>query len=285
MISGTRFQLLAQINRQTQLGRDIARGQVEIATGKRILNPSDDPVAAALVSDLARAQANEAAWMRNLDLAQTLAERADTALTAVGRQIGRATELLVAASSGTLSDENRAVIAQELRSIATDIATLADTRDPQGYALFRTDAALEMPISADSTLAPVATREAVFGGISTDNGPADLVSIINNAANAISEPDPALRRAAVDSSLDAMTNATNHIAAAHGEQGVRANRIERIQEQLKLSAVQLEEQKGTLEGANLPEVIARLQAKQLSLQAAQSVLVRVGQNSLFDLIR
>ena len=285
MISGTRYRLTAEINRQAQLGREIARTQVEIATGKRILAPSDDPTGAAQVSQLARAQAQEAAWIRNLEVAASLSDRADNTLAAVAANVDRASELMVAAANQTLSAENRATIALELRSIAIDIATLADSRDPRGGALFSTGAALEMPVSAGGDLAPVASRAEVFGNIATSGGPLDLVTIINNAATAIVEPDPTLRRAAIDVSLGAVANAVDHVAGQRALQGVRGNRIDRLREQLGESAIGIEEQKGAIEGVDLSEAIARLKSKQLSLEAAQAVLGRVGQSSLFDLLR
>lgn len=285
MISGTRYRLTAEINRQAQLGREIARAQVEIATGKRILAPSDDPTGAAQVSALARAQAQEAAWIRNLDLAGSLSDRADNTLTAVAANVDRASELMVAAANQTLSAENRATIALELRSIAVDIGALADSRDPRGNALFSTGPALEIPVSAGGNLAPVASRAEVFGNIVTSGGPLDLVTIINNAATAIVEPDPTLRRAAIDASLGAVANAVDHVAGQRAQQGVRGNRIDRLREQLGESAIGIEEQKGAIEGVDLSEAIARLKSKQLSLEAAQAVLARVGQSSLFDLLR
>jgi flagellar hook-associated protein 3 FlgL len=285
MISGTRYRLTAEINRQVNLARDIARTQVEIATGKRIQTPSDDPTGAALVSDLARAQAQEAAWMRNLDVAGALSDRADNALKAVAANVDRANELMVAAASETLSAENRATIALELRAIAVDIAALADSRDPRGGELFRTDAALEIPVGAGGNLAPVGSRAEVFGNIATAGGPLDLVTIINNAAAAIVEPDPMLRRAATDASLAAVGAANDHVAAVRADQGVRGSRIDRLREEFEQSALLLDEQKGAIEGVDLTEAIARLQSKQLSLQAAQAVLARVSQSSLFDQLR
>lgn len=281
----TRYRLSAEINRQAQLARDIARAQIEITTGKRLQAPSDDPTASAQISGLARAQAEEATWLRNLDASRALADRADTALTSVAAKLDRVTELLVAGASDTLSNENRAIIADELRGIAVDVATLANSRDPRGGELFSTGAALEIPVSAGATVIPVASRADVFGNIATSGGPMDLVSIINAAAAAMVEPDPALRRAATAASVAATTVAVDHIAAARGEQGVRGNRIDSLHEQLELSGLQLTEQRSAIEGTDIAEVVARLQSKQLSLQAAQAVFARIGQTSLFDLIR
>ena len=281
----TRYRLSAEINRQAQLARDIARAQIEITTGKRLQAPSDDPTGSAQISGLARVQAQEATWLRNLEASRALADRADTTLTNVANKLERAMELLVAGASDTLSNENRAIIADELSGIAIDVATLADSRDPRGGELFSTGPALQIPVSAGGTVTPVASRADVFGNIATSGGPMDLVAIISAAAAAVAEPDPTLRHVATDDALAAMKQAVDHIAAARGEQGVRANRIDSLHEELELSALQLNEQRSAIEGTDIAEVVARLQSKQLSLQAAQAVFTRIGQNSLFDLIR
>lgn len=285
MISSTRYRLTAEINRQMQLGQDIARAQVEISTGKRIQTPSDDPTGAALAAEIGRTQAEEATWLRNLGTARTLADRADTALTAVATNLDRANELLISAGSGTLSAENRATIALEIKAIADDMAAIAGTRDALGGELFRTNAPLAIPVSAAGTLAPVSSRQEIFGNIQTAGGIADLVTILNDAAAAIVEPDNATRQAATDTALGEIAAASTHIAAVRGDHGARASRIERLAEQLELSSIELQDQRGEIEGVDLTEAIARLQAKQLSLQAAQAVLAQVGKTSLFDLIR
>jgi flagellar hook-associated protein 3 FlgL len=50
-------------------------------------------------------------------------------------------------------------------------------------------------------------------------------------------------------------------------------------------SIQLEEERSRIESADIVEVVARLQARQLTLQAAQAAFVRINQNSLFDLLR
>lgn len=275
MITGTRYNLTLEIGRQAKLAADIARGQAEISTGKKILAPSDDPVASARISALARTQADEAAWTRNLDAAAALADRSDTAIAALAIGIDRARELLVAAGSDTLSADNRAVIAAELRGIVEDIQALAATRDLNGGALFRPGDALEIPVGPGITIAPVGSRGEVFG---------DLAARVAAAADAIEIADPVARRAAVETTLDSMADATSDVATVRGDQGVRAARIETLRDGFAQSKLQIDEERGELEGADVAEVIARIQARQLSLQAAQAVFARVNSQTLFDII-
>lgn len=279
MISGTRFRLNLEIARQTRLAQEIARGQTEIATGKRILAPSDNPIGAARVSEIGRAQANEQSWARNVETGAALAARADTTLSSVASRIDRAKELMLAAASATYSAENRAVIADELRGIAEEIAALRTTLDPRGEPLFRINAALEIPVSAGIRIAPVATRASIF------DSPLDLVATIEAAATAAVEPDPATRAAAVNTSLANLDGAIDQIANARADQGARAARLERIREALATSGLQLEEQKSEIEGTNVTETVARIQSKLLNLEAAQAIFSRVNSRSLFDLIR
>lgn len=285
MISGTRYRLSLEINRQTTLAREIARAQAEISTGKRLQAPSDDPTAAARISQLARAQADETAWISNLDSAAALSERADIALESLSSRIDRANELILSAASDTLSADNRETIASELRGIAGEVAALADSKDPRGGDLFRVGDPLEIPVHAGGNIIPIASRDVIFGNIATAAGLTDLEAIISDAAAAITDPDDATRKAATDASIDAIKIASTHVAAIRGNHGVTAHRIEDMRERLVQSGTQLTEQRTALESTDLVEAIARLQAKQLGLQAAQAVFARINQSTLFDLLR
>lgn len=285
MISGTRYRLSVEINRQAALAAEIARAQAEISTGKRLQAPSDDPTASARISQLARAQADQAAWIANLDSAAALAARADVALGSTASRIDRAAELILSAASGALSADNRATIGSELIGIADEVAALADSRDPRGEPLFKTGDPLEIPVDAGGTIIPVASRAAIFGTVATAAGLRDLATIITDAAAAITDPDPAVRATAVPASIDGINAAAAHVAAARGYLGVTASRIEDLKERHTQSGMQLSEQRGGLEGTDLVEAIARLHSRELGLQAAQAVFTRVNQGTLFDLLR
>jgi flagellar hook-associated protein 3 FlgL len=279
MISGTRFRLDLEINRQSGLAREIARAQVEIATGKKILSPSDDAAGHAQVGVIERAEAKEKTWLRNIETASALANRADTILDSVASGVDRAKELMLRAASATLSASDRAIIADELRGLGEELAALRETRDPRGEPLFRTAAELEVPVSAGVRIAPVATRASIF------DSPADIVAIVNAAADAAEVPDGATRAAATQASLAALDTAINQVASARQDQGVRGGRLDRLRDALKDSGIQLIEQRTAIEGADITEVIARIESKTLNLKAAQAIFARVNQTSLFDLIR
>ena len=285
MISGTRYRLDQEINRQLALSRDVAKAQTQLSTQKRIQSPSEDPVAAARISSIGRAQANDAVWKSNLDLAASLADRADTALKAAGTAFDRVTELMTQGATGTLSDQDRATIALELRSIADELTTLKDSKDSRGNALFMSGYSLRIPVQSGVQVIAVGTREEVFESVATAGGPKDLAAIVSDAAAALETADPTARAAAVATSVDEVKAAVGHVAAQRGEQGALANRVDALLERQADSGLQMEEERSGLEDTDIQAVVARLSSQQLSLQAAQAVFARVNENTLFDLLR
>jgi flagellar hook-associated protein 3 FlgL len=285
MISGTRYRLDQEINRQMALSREVARAQTQLSTQKRIQSPSEDPVAAARISSIGRAQANEAAWTSNLHLAGSLADRADTALKAVGTAFDRATELMTQGATGTLSDQDRATIALELRSIADELNSLKASKDARGNALFMSGYSLRIPVQSGMQVIAVGTREDVFESVATAGGAKDLAAIVADAATALEITNPAARKAAVATSVDEVAAAVTHVSTQRGEQGALANRVDQLLERQADSGLQLTEERSGLEDTDVQAVIARLSSQQLSLQAAQAVFARINENTLFDILR
>jgi flagellar hook-associated protein 3 FlgL len=285
MISGTRYRLTQEINRQLALSRDIAKAQTQLSTQKRIQSPSEDPVAAARISSIGRAQANEAAWKSNLNLASALVDRADTALKAAGTAFDRVTELMTQGATGTLSDQDRATIALELRALADELNSLKNSKDSRGNALFMSGYSLRIPVQSGVQVIAVGTREDVFESAATAGGPKDLAAIVADAAAALEITDPATRKAAVAVSVDEVAAAVGHVATERGEQGALANRVDQLLERHADTNLQLTEERSGLEDTDIQAVIARLSSQQLSLQAAQAVFARVNENTLFDILR
>ncbi len=282
MITGTRFQLTREINRQMQLASEIARAQSEIsAGGKRILSPSDDPIGAARVAAIGRSQTDNSTWKSNLNAAAALSSNAEGVLDSIVSAFDRVNELMLGASNGTLSAENRLAAALEIESIAAEIATMRDTLDSRGSPLFPTAAdAISLPVGANLDIAAVPTRESVFN-LTTGAGATSLTAILGDAVNALRANDPA----AIAASLAQTNAASSHTIAAHAEQGARGSRIDALADRLVNNELDLKVERSGIEDANISELLATIAAKKLSLDAAQAVFARVNQSTLFDLLR
>lgn len=284
MISNTRYSLQAEINRQQRLAAEIARAQSDISNETRLQRASDDPIASARVADIRRAQANEAVWVRNVNSASALATRADSTLTSVANALDRAREIVTLARTGSYNENDRKTFAIELRAMADEIAELAQTKDSRGQPLFPDGDALAVPIGPGLFVAPSVSKDGVFTNLQTSSGPKDLAQILYDAADSIELTDSVQREAESATALDDIVAAVDSTALARGDQGVRAARLDNARERFASSGLVLAEERSNLEDTDVATTVAKLQAKQLSLEAAQAVFARINRQTLFDLL-
>lgn len=121
------------INRQTG---DLLHLQQQVSTGRRIVTPSDDPVAAARALELTQASDVVAQYQRNRDNAQSSLNLEESQLTGVGELITRVRELAVQGGNGSLTKADRYALTAELRSRFDELQGYANARDGSGKYLF-----------------------------------------------------------------------------------------------------------------------------------------------------
>ncbi len=110
--------------------------QQQVATGRRIVTPADDPVAAARVLELTQASDVVSQFARNRDSAQGSLAMEETQLTGIGELVTRVRELAVQGGNGSLTRENRRAITAELRARFEELMGYANARDGNGKYLF-----------------------------------------------------------------------------------------------------------------------------------------------------
>lgn len=282
MISATRYSAMAQINRQAKLGSEIARIETEISTGSKVQVASDDPIAAARISELRRSQADQVVWGRNIQTAQSVAAQVDTAMGNMADIFNRVKELTLAGRSESVSPTDRAAMVQELTSLRTALSNIQTSTTPTGQALFPTDAPLQVSVSATVRLSATAQRSTVFGGLPFSHGTDDLDYAIGAAIDAISTDDVTDRRNAADLALSDVDLAIKRVTDQRAAQGVRASQLDTAADTLAETSTSLAEERGSLEDTDMAAAIMKLNAKTLTLQAAQAVFAKINKNTLFD---
>jgi flagellar hook-associated protein 3 FlgL len=128
----------------------LARTQNQIATGKRVQTPADDPVAAARLYELARTQSQLEQFGRNATAAQGRLQLEEQALADSGTVLQRVRELVVQANNATLSDSDRQSIVTELRSRVAELQAVANRQDSNGEYLFAGYASTTRPFTRDA---------------------------------------------------------------------------------------------------------------------------------------
>ncbi len=259
------------INLQGELSRRIADRQQQIATGKRIDKPSEDPAAWSQISNIAKSQANISAWLRNIDRAQSIASQAEDAITQISTQLTRVNELLVQASSGAVSSESRNIIALEIEHIGATLSDIFSKDDSYGERLFPDNTPLSIPIDNDIsvTAAPAISQFP------------DLVATIANIASTIRTGDESQRAAM----LTVLRAQTDDLVGLLGQQGITGKQLEEAQTQLRNRQIDFAEYRSAIEDTDLTQTIADMQRLLVNLEAAQATFARIEQSSLFDLLR
>lgn len=110
--------------------------QQQLATGKKILKPSDDPVAAVQIMDIQEDLELVDQYARNGDLAEGQLGFEESVLTDVGNVLQRVRELMVQANNATQTPETRNSIATEIEARLDELQALANTRDANGEYIF-----------------------------------------------------------------------------------------------------------------------------------------------------
>ena len=110
--------------------------QQQVSSGKRILTPADDPVAAAQALDVSQADAMNTQYAANRSAATDTLSLAESSLAQVSGIIGDVRTIAVNAGNGILSDSNRASLAAQLSSALSELQGAANATDGQGRYLF-----------------------------------------------------------------------------------------------------------------------------------------------------
>lgn len=116
--------------------RELVDAQERMSSGKRILQASDDPTAAARAERALAMEKRSAANQRAVEAARTGMTHAEAALGDAGDLLQSARELLVEAGNATLTDTARASIAQELKGIRQQLLGVANRNDGAGGYVF-----------------------------------------------------------------------------------------------------------------------------------------------------
>ena len=110
--------------------------QQQVASGRRMLAPSDDPVAAARALDVEQSGSINSQYLNNQKAANESVGLAETRLVSVGDLIQNVRTLAVQGGNASLSDRDRNSIATELRSRFDELLGLANSTDGAGQYQF-----------------------------------------------------------------------------------------------------------------------------------------------------
>lgn len=115
---------------------DLLSTQNHIAAEKRVLVPSDDPVAAARAIVVTQADAVNSQYIKNQGYATDKLSLLESKLTSAVDTTQNILEKIIEAGNGTLTDSGRKDIATELRQRLAELISIANSQDGSGSYIF-----------------------------------------------------------------------------------------------------------------------------------------------------
>jgi len=115
---------------------DLNRIQLQIASGRKILTPADDPAGSARALNLQQSASSTGQYARNIDIAESQLQFEEASLTGVTDLIQRVRELTVQGNNDSLDSSSRGQIASEIRQRFDELFALSNTRDANGEYIF-----------------------------------------------------------------------------------------------------------------------------------------------------
>jgi len=283
MISST-YSISSQIKNQQALENQISDLNYDISSTVKIHVASDDPAAQAQIAQLGRQQASNGVYASNVTNAQATTSLVDTSLANIQTQLQRAKELMLSASNGTMSADDRTSAITELKGIQQGLQTAAQATDSSGNLLYAKGAPTQIPISDGVTIAAGESYDDVFGTVSlTGGGTSSLDTILGNAISSLQgDSTGTLDKTAVNSAMTALGDASTHISDAQSNLGVRETRLNNAADDLANDKTNLTTSRSALEDTDVTEAYTEMSQKMTILNAAQSMLAQISKTSLFD---
>ena len=125
-----------QVDRFSKLNEEIQSLQNKIASGKNIIQASDDPIGAVELSGLQQVKERFNQYSRNANNAINRLTIADNALQGITNLIVRAKELAIQAANDTFGAQDREALALELLEMKEEMLSAANAADSSGAFIF-----------------------------------------------------------------------------------------------------------------------------------------------------
>ncbi|MGY8819523.1 MAG: flagellar hook-associated protein FlgL [Pseudomonadales bacterium] len=276
----------------------------QMATGERMLMPSDDPISAVRVLRIQREEATLTQYRTNIANVSGNLSKQEANLKATSDTMLNVRDLLLWAANGSNTSEDLAAIANEMGNLERTILSFANVRDEEGRYLFSGTLSDRPAITFDAATqsyqltgndqyrqAAVAngvlveenvTAAQVFGGgVGMLN---DLNALVKMLADpALDANDPAVQ-ATISATLNSLDKTHGDLLGAVSELGGRQNTLTLLSSSNEDVSLVNQKIDGELSQLDYASASIDLNNYQLSLQATQKTYLKINGLSLFGML-
>ncbi|CAM4280115.1 flagellar hook-associated protein FlgL [Paenibacillus typhae] len=305
-------QLLLNLNRNARTMNDT---QLQLATGRKINKPSDDPVGITYSLRYRAELSSNEQYQENVTSALSWLEFNDTVMTQAGEVVQRLRELSVKGANGSNPQEALNSINEEVMQLKEQLVDIGNSQfngkfifngqnydikpfdfttgedgnlDISGAALVTTDHGLVNYSVGDSVQLPInVTGNEVFGSSTVkEDGTIEpdqdnIFAVIDRISAALASGDTA----AISSELSNLDDRINKMLAVQANIGAKVNRIELMENRLGDLEVNLTDLQSKTEDGDYAEMLMQSKIQENVYNASLSVGAKIIQSTLVDFIR
>ncbi|WP_423408248.1 flagellar hook-associated protein FlgL [Heyndrickxia sp. MSNUG] len=276
--------------------RRMGKYEDQLATGKKINKPSDDPVVA-MKGMYYRSNLTEVEqYKRNLSELYLWMDNSEAGIDQANSALQRIRELTIQGQNDTNSPDDRKAIAREIDQLKQSLVATANTQVSGRYIFHGTDVMKptvpqEDPIKVAANLydAEINTYQVeVSRGVfmKANANPAnvfnqEMFDTVQNIQDQLESADPKQ----LDNLLDDLDSVMKTLSGERSDLGARYNRLETVENRLGQQEVLASRVLSDNEDADIERVIMDLKSQESVHRAALSVGARIIQPTLMDFLR
>lgn len=279
-----------QLNRA---GEELLTLLQQASTGKRVLNPSDDPVSATRIMEMKNELSRIDPAKRKGQYVNSWLSLSESAIQNMEEVLARAKEIALSQGSATATSETRAGAAVEVRQLYDQIVTLSNTRLGERY-IFGGTQTLVPPVVRDDNyqasfngneesiqvgvgLGRTVAMNVGITGVFRDN---QVLDTLQGLIQALENNDPQ----AIAASLQGLDRGYDAMLELHGEVGSRMRAVESNSDNLGDLQLNLEGTLSDYQDADMAKLLTELANQQTAYEAALRTTAMITRLSLLEFL-
>jgi len=275
---------------------NMAKLQDQIASGKRLRSPSDDPQSVSRALTLSSASRQNAQYLRNIDAAKGWMEATDAALDQLSSVLTRARDAALRGGNDILGSDERRALARQVDSLLEEAQQTVNSTYEGKYLFAGRLVTGSKPVDI--------TRVPIYGGDSGEiqvevsqgvqiamNLPGDVTAggsggVLEQGLTSLKQLRDQLDAGnrVEPAQLDPISDCIDRIVQLRGVVGARMNRLDATESILNDQQTTLAAALSRAQDADVAEVMTKLMTQETVYRAALAAGARVIQPSLLDFL-
>ncbi|EFH3405510.1 flagellar hook-associated protein 3 [Escherichia coli] len=291
------------------LSGDLAHVVEQMATGKQILQPSDDPIAATRITQLNRQQSAIEQYQSNIDSASAGLSQQESILDGVNNSLLAVRDDLLEAANGTNTADSLASLGQDIESLTESMVAALNYQDEDGHYVFGGTINDQPPIVAVDNDGDGVTdsysyqgnsdhrQTTVSNGVEVDTNVAasdffgsnlDVLNTLNSLSQELQDPnaDPADPQVQSDiqNAVDVVDTASDDLNASIASLGETQNTMSMLSDAQTDISTSNDELTGSLQDLDYGPASITFTGLEVAMEATLKTYSKVSELNLFSVL-